>query len=111
MNERADFWEKQRTRAAVAAILSPPDSIKKKRMSHTKPTLPEYRLSGRPTDHIIVMTGTQRSCTYCRYLYAKAKQNETTPLPKVKKPIRKCLVCGDHLCSDHFEDFHKEISD
>lgn len=37
--------------------------------------------------------------------------NSYTPLPKVKKPIRKCLVCGDHLCSDHFDDFHNEITE
>ena len=106
MNQRADFIDKKLTRAAVSAILSPPSSNKKQRMSHTKPTLPEYRLTGRRTDHIIVMADTQKSCTYCRYLYAKAKQNQTTP-PRVKKPLRKCLVCGDHLCSDHFDEFHK----
>lgn len=110
-NDRAEFFERQRTRAAVSTILSPPSSNSKKRMSHTKPKLPEYRLSGQPTDHVIVISDSQRSCTYCRYLYAKAKQNETQPLPKVKKPTRKCLVCNDHLCSDHFDVFHKVESD
>ena len=108
MNQWADFIERQRTRAAVAALLTPPLAKQKKRMSHTRPTLPNYQFNGRPTDHLVVMTEVQMLCTYCRYLYAKAKQNGTISLPRVKKPQCKCLICSDHLFHDHFDVFHQE---
>jgi hypothetical protein len=112
LNNRAAFLEQQVTRRAAASFISPQGkhgtSSKRSRMSNRTPTLPEYRLEGSPEEHIAVVTNNQKRCTYCAFLYAKAKLDAAHPLPKVERPTRKCLRCGDHLCYMHFAMFHSE---
>ena len=80
---------------------------KKRRMSHTQPKLPHYRLLGDPKEHIQTIADghVQRTCIYCSYLKQKAKIDGGNP-PPVKKVARKCSRCGDHLCQEHFDVFH-----
>ena len=108
LNRRAKFAESQRTRQAFASLNTPTSSSKKKRirMSSTKPKLPQYRLQGERSDHVKVVTKEQQGCTYCKYERAMAKINGTLPIPPLARPSRKCLTCGDHLCSLHFDLFH-----
>lgn len=110
MNDRADFIERQRTRSAAAALLSPPpieQKGKRSRMKKHEPELPHYRFHGKKEDHVAVITTKQLCCTYCKYLRAKAKADGTTPLPSICRPARACLACNDHLCSIHFDLFHR----
>jgi hypothetical protein len=110
LNNRADYFERQRTRAAIQALTSPPSSATKKpriRMKKTDPQLPLYRFSGRRQDHVHVITTEQRGCTYCKYLRAKAKAADEELLPEVSRPLKKCLMCGDNLCALHFDAFHE----
>jgi hypothetical protein len=63
LNHRAKFIEERttRTRKAVAELISPVMNQnhgkpkKATRMSHTKPSLPSYRFSGKPEDHVAVI--------------------------------------------------------
>ena len=108
LNERAFADGRATTRRAIAALASPPSSSKPKRirMKKNDPELPNYRFKGSKQDHVPVLTTNQQGCTYCKYLKALAKANGQTPLPTVARPARKCLACGDHLCSLHFDQFH-----
>jgi hypothetical protein len=114
LNHRAKFIETTRTRKAVAELISPvinqnQGKPKKARMSHTKPSLPSYRFSGKPEDHVAVIAKKQLSCTYCRYACAVAKLEGTSLVPPpVSRTLKKCLICGDHLCTQHFDLFHAE---
>ena len=89
---------------------SPPtigSNTKKRRMSHTRPELPEYRLKGNKDDHQLVLGHHLRACTYCSYMSAI---NKLAGLP-VEKPARSkffCYACGDHLCKEHMECFHAQ---
>jgi hypothetical protein len=104
----AQFMETQRTRTAIAAFTSPGSKGKDKRsrMSSKKPQLPSYQFNVAREHHVAIVTDLQRRCAYCKYLLAVAKLNGTDPLPTVARPARKCLICGDHLCSVHFDLFH-----
>jgi hypothetical protein len=108
LNHRAAFDEQQNTRRAVAAFISPngKGGSKRSRISNKNPQLPSYRFEGIKDEHIPTISTDQNGCTSCRFEYAKAKLEGTTPLPKVSKPSRKCLRCGDHLCMIHFGPFY-----
>ena len=92
---------------------SPTDSIgsnKKRRMSHTRPELPDHRLQGHKEDHHLVSSTKSRACTYCSYM---AALNKLAGLP-VSQPTRTkyyCFACGDYLCKDHLECFHGREDD
>ena len=109
LNRRAHFAETARTRQAVACLSTPSSGKKKKRirMSSKQPQLPDYRFKGDPEDHIAIVVNEQQGCTYCKYERALAKLSGTQTLPTLSRPSRKCLACGDHLCSLHFDLFHK----
>ena len=90
--------------------------FKRRRMSHSRPTLPEYRFNGNPLDHQHTtdpkLTGpkaTPCTCAYCAYEAAMAKLLGTDP-PVPKKTVKMCSYCLDYLCKHHFDDFHaKEV--
>ena len=85
--------------------MSPTLNTKKRRMSHTRPELPDYRLKGNRDDHQLVLGHHLRTCTYCSYMSAI---NKLAGLP-AGKPARSkffCYACGDHLCKEHMECFH-----
>jgi hypothetical protein len=110
-NSRAEFQDQQRTRRAAAAFTTPPKTrIQKRRMSHTEPKLPCLRFKGDPQDHAPVITKTQKRCLYCSYQFLLSKKEGVEPLPKISRPKKMCIACGDHLCHTHFEVFHdKEL--
>jgi hypothetical protein len=78
---------------------------KRRRMSHTKPSLPENRKKGRKTDHLMVIVKEQRTCVYCSYLAAVAKLEGSTAEPP-SKVTRKCLACNIHCCNSHWNVYH-----
>jgi hypothetical protein len=108
LNHRAQFVETARTRTAVALFASPAEKRKEKRsrMSAKNPELPSYRLQGDRSQHVAVLVKEQKRCTYCKWEHARDKMNGTMPLPTIARPARKCLACGDHLCTQHFDLFH-----
>jgi hypothetical protein len=110
MNRRADLIERSRTRSAVAAFASPVGKSPNKRVRFQKNNLqlPQYWFNGDPSNHVEIISKQQKQCTYCKYLMAKAKLENTTPLPDISKPSRECFACGDHLCSLHFKLFHQK---
>lgn len=116
---RAKAEDVRETRARRAGTPSsdaatPSPTLKRRRMSHTKPELPEYRFSGPKEDHHMVrLKGNQppRVCTYCSYLAALAK-GCGGPALKVSRSRNYCFACSDFLCSDHVDAFHcKEVED
>jgi hypothetical protein len=108
--ERASYSHMRETRARAATIRrSSPRSVqKKRRMSSSNPSLPHYRLNGKPEDHQMVHGGKQRACTYCSYLRSLSIGAGTPKedLPKVKTITRYCSACKDSLCIQHFKVFH-----
>ena len=108
MNYRAEFMDQQQTRSVVASFLTPVKTpAKKKRMSHTDPKLPEHRFLGNEEDHVPVLAKNQERCVYCKYNHFLVKINGQDPLPKISRPQKKCLACGDHLCDLHFTQYHQ----
>jgi hypothetical protein len=110
LNQRAVYEEYQTTRAsAAAALMMPPagSAKKRKRVSHKRPTLPDYRFLEKKEEHVPVLTAKQMSCPYCSYLRRDvAKLDGEQELPTVARPQKKCLMCDDHLCVLHFDLYH-----
>lgn len=104
--KRTMFVETPRTGTNIASQASQ-KADKRIRMSSKKPQLPLYRLETQGKDHLAVIVGGRKGCTYCKYKRALAKLNDKGTLPSVSKIGRKCLACGDHLCKSHFDVFHK----
>ena len=82
-------------------------------MSHKRPTLPDYRFNGMPSEHVpitdealLLPKPTPRTCVYCAYELAMAKILGTE-LPTPKKTIKKCSYCQDYLCKHHFDAYHE----
>ncbi|KAG7343270.1 hypothetical protein IV203_021215 [Nitzschia inconspicua] len=100
----------KKTRQPVQpAMKSPPGrpgNTKRRRMSHTEPTLPPCRLEGNRSDHQIVIAPQQRRCIYCSYLFLLAKIEGKEDPPRPREPSRKCLYCQVHICKDHWNVFH-----
>ena len=115
LSARAKAEEVRETRLRRGSPIDPRDihgsvmpTSKRRRMSHTKPELPDYRFSDPKEDHHMVMLPLEkkpRTCTYCSYIAALAKGSGAEPeAPRKSKGY--CFACGDFLCKDHFEIFH-----
>lgn len=107
----ASLSTRRGARHSSPTVHTPP--TKRRRMSHKRPNLPDYRFNGMPEEHFSVtdegLVGpkpTPRSCVYCSYEAAIAKIMETEP-PMIKKTIKKCNYCQDYLCKHHFNAFHQ----
>ena len=108
LNKRAVVDEQGRSRAAVANDTpqgSGKRSMKRRRMSHTNPTLPDCRLEGNKTDHLMIVTEKQRTCYHCSYTSAYNKLNGL-PTFTPSTPKRACSYCKVQLCSMCFCEFH-----
>jgi len=109
LNERADALQHGPTRAA-AALASPPGSgrkIKRRRMSHTNPTLPSIRLVGEKKDHVVTLTTSQRRCIYCSYLLQLAKSDPAIEARKPREVTRRCSTCNVNICKEHWDEYHR----
>jgi hypothetical protein len=96
-----------RHRAALARTPSPQQRAKRRRTSTKNPSLPEHRLLGDRCDHIRTDAPSQGICRMCSYLHYKAKSDGTSPLPPLKRPKKWCHFCKDHLCTEHFDSYHR----
>jgi hypothetical protein len=82
---------------------------KKRRMSHTRPSLPINRFDLRVEDHQPVTThsGPAKLCIYCSFEMAMAKAIGVQPTrEKPSKVKRRCSYCLVHLCKEHFDLYH-----
>ena len=80
---------------------------KRRRMSHTNPELPDYRLQGpREEHHPVPVKGKPRTCTHCAYLSALQKA-ANGPAINISKSSYQCFACGDYLCRKHWNEFHQ----
>jgi Transposase IS4 len=106
LSTRAQFDAYQVTRNAVAVMKSPTGPPgKRQRISNKNPCLPEYRFHGNKEDHMAIIAKSQGRCRYCSYLHALAKL-DGNPIPDVVRPVRMCSYCKDHLCVQHFDEYH-----
>lgn len=115
LNQRAEFEAYKATRSALTNFYSPPGKTKnplakRQRVVSKNPQLPLYRLAGKRSDHVAIISNSQNLCRYCCYVRACAKM-EGKPEPVVRKPMRKCLKCNDHLCATHFDIYHEKTPD
>ena len=69
-------------------------NTKKRKMSHIRPELPDYRLKGNKDDHQIVLGDRLRACAYCSYLSAI---NKLAGLP-AEKPARSKSMLVETIC-------------
>ena len=105
-----DIRETRAQRRTLQEPASMPQANKRRRMSHTKPELPEYRFHGAQEDHHMVRIDGKkkpRTCTYCAYIAALNKGVGSSNF-KVSKSRYYCFACGDFLCKDHEKPFHEK---
>ena len=94
-----DIRETRAQRRTLQEPASMPQANKRRRMSHTKPELPEYRFRGAQEDHHMVRIDGKkkpRTCTYCAYIAALNKGVGSSNF-KVSKSRYYCFACGDFL--------------
>ena len=108
-----DVRDTRQCSGAVDGATTPSPTMKRRRMSHTKPELPSYRFNGPKEDHHMVRMdgkGQPKACTYCSFLAALAKGAGGVP-PKIAPSRLYCFSCGDFLCKEHEESFHSKEMD
>lgn len=99
----------QHTRASQAAAeMEGPSRLKKRRISHKNPVLPDERFKCDKDVRKAVIVKAQRMCKYCSYLSIKAKKQGGADAVKVRSVTRTCSECQVHLCKDHFDVYHEQ---
>ena len=109
--ERARVLDYGRTRSVHEKRPATEDTnkrgLKLPRLSHRRPTFPQKRFEGLPSEHVMTKAPKRSVCKYCSYLRLIHKaRKETTEPPKVSNVYRMCSKCGVHLCTAHFECYH-----